>query len=101
MSESGVDEMTNGVLADLEGAVDALMGRLEALHSSLTEERTRREELEELVRRIQSEGDDPSAVAHRLSELETRNADLEDRLERGREAAERLLARVRYLEEQR
>ena len=43
---------------------------------------------------------DPGALVERLTDLESRNRELNERLEEGREGVERLLARIRFLEEQ-
>ena len=47
-----------------------------------------------------SEGDEnPARMAQRLKLLDQENGDLKRRIEAGREIAQRLLARVRYLED--
>jgi hypothetical protein len=58
-------------------------------------------ELEALLARFSSGEEDPGAYVEKLRTLEEENADLRGRIEQGREAAQRLLARIRFLEEQR
>jgi predicted nuclease with TOPRIM domain len=66
---------------------------------ALAEERS--EELEELLRRFTGHEVEPAQILARLRKLEEENADLRTRLEQGREGVERLLAKIRFLENQR
>ena len=71
-----------------------LTGRLE-----VAERRVR--ELDGLLRRISGGELQPSDLLQRMREVEAENKELRSRLERGRDGIERLLARIRFLEEQR
>lgn len=81
------------------------MGRtleeLERLRGELAGSETRRAELNDLLQGFQEGGRDPVEMAGRLGTLEKENADLRERVARGREGVERLLARIRFLEDQR
>lgn len=88
-------------LQALEGAVGRLLDRVRTLAAAEEKADARRAEVEELLRRITSGDESPASMHVRMRELEVENADLKDRLTRGRETVERLLARIRYLEDQR
>ncbi len=53
------------------------------------------------MRRVAKSPADAGDLLTRLKRLEDENFDLRERIERGREGVERLLARVRFLENQR
>ena len=84
----------------LERAVSKALARIDELFTRAQEAEARSAELAEIVRRFT--GDKPGAdrLLTRLSHLETENSDLRTRVDRGREGVERLLARVRFLEDQ-
>jgi hypothetical protein len=65
---------------------------------SLAEEKS--EELEELLRRFTGHEVEPGDMVSRLRKLEEENVDLRARLDQGREGVERLLAKIRFLENQ-
>jgi hypothetical protein len=65
---------------------------------TLAEEKS--EELEELLKRFTGHEVAPSDMVSRLRALEEENEDLRSRLEQGREGVERLLAKIRFLENQ-
>jgi hypothetical protein len=56
--------------------------------------------MEALLKRFTEEGEDPRELTARLRTLESDNAELVSRLRKGKEAVDRLLARIRFLEEQ-
>jgi chromosome segregation ATPase len=56
--------------------------------------------MEEILRKFSGGEEDPASLAARLQELEAANRDLLERLSKGRAGVERLLARIRFLEEQ-
>ena len=58
-------------------------------------------ELNELMRRVAGNPAEAGDLLTRLKLLEDENADLRSRLERGKAGVDRLLAKVRFLEEQR
>ena len=83
---------------DLEAAVQAAVEQLGTLRSELAQARSRRDEVEGLLRKMTKGEESPAHMAEKLKALEAENADLRARLEEGRAAAERLLARVNYLQ---
>lgn len=87
-------------LARLEEAVEATLSRLGALEADLKESRRQASEMEEVLRKFTGGEEDPSQMVSRLHRLEKENKMLLDRMQKGREGVERLLARIRFLEEQ-
>ena len=88
-------------LRSLEKAVAGLIDRLRASEARASDADRRREEVEELLREMTEGTADPAAMSERLEELETENADLRARVDRGLEGVERVLSRVRFMEDQR
>jgi len=85
----------------LETAVDVVLDRVSELESRLRVAEARARELDGVLKRI-SEGElQPSDLLDRLRSLEGENDRLRERLDQGREGVERLLAKIRFLEEQR
>jgi chromosome segregation ATPase len=84
----------------LEEAVDAAVARVEELRNRLAESQGQGRDMEELLQRFTGEGEDPATLLARLRALEIENEDLMKRLRQGKEGVERLLARIRFLEEQ-
>lgn len=75
--------------------------RLRELRARARDAEARSEEFQELLKRFTADEGEAGRLLTRLRTLETENADLRDRLDKGREGVERMLARVRFLEEQR
>ena len=118
-SREGVDpdveaKMTPGkVFADLEEAVDEVLSELEDLRGRWSEARSRCQDLERSLQGFVQGDLEPGELTRRLRALEGENRDLRGRLEEGRAGlavvdevvahlpgVERLLARIRFLEEQ-
>lgn len=103
MSDSGDKEERpdRAAFHALEALVGRAVDRLETLRMRAEAAEAKSAEMEELVRRFT--GDDAAAgrLLSRLEALEKENRDLRDRLERGRDGIDRVLARIRFLEEQR
>jgi predicted nuclease with TOPRIM domain len=59
-----------------------------------------REELSELVKRFTGDDAEAGLMLTRLKRLEDENADLRGRLDQGRAGVERMIARIRFLENQ-
>ena len=97
MSTSEAHSQMEGFEA-LEEAVGHALSRLETLQSELSATRSRRDEVEELLQKMNSGQESPAHMAEQLRALQAENTDLRNRLQEGREVVERLLARVRYLE---
>lgn len=93
--------MDREVFGALESAVGRALQRIRDLQEELDAARGRVEEVEELLRTFEAGEASPAEMKRRLDRLERENGIMHERLERGRDAAERLLARIRFLEEQR
>jgi predicted nuclease with TOPRIM domain len=91
----------------LESAVARLMAAYAEESSKVSAERTRADaaeartgELAELVKRFTGDEAEAGLMMTRLKDLEQENADLRSRLERGRDGVDRMIARIRFLENQ-
>lgn len=87
--------------AGLEEAVGRAIGRVRELEDELRAAEVRRRELEALLKRFTADDAEPSRMLDHLRRLEAENGEMRSRLEDGRAAVERLLARIRFLEEKR
>ena len=88
-------------LTELEQAVGRVLEEVESLRGRVKESESRTRNVEELLRRFTKGEVDPGNLQERLSELEAMNQGLLDRIDSGREGVERVLARIRFLEEHR
>lgn len=84
----------------LERAVNQLLGHLEDMEDRLSASEARSSELGEVVQRFTGEEGEADRILTRLHTLEEENADLRSRLQQGREGVDRLLAKIRFLENQ-
>ena len=87
-------------LSRLDEAVGGLLDELERLRKEHGEATSKAAELEELLANFVEGESEPGALVERVRELESENGDLRVRLEEGREGIRRMLARIRFLEEQ-
>ena len=104
MSSSGGEgrrPQANEALAELERAVEAAARRLHDLTTRVESAEERNRELRELVGRFTGDADEAGRLLSHLRQLDEENADLKVRLEAGRAGVDRILARIRFLEEQR
>ena len=104
MSSSGGDRLGQGAveaLAELEQAVEAAARRLRDLTERVEAAEARSRHLEELVGRFTGDADEAGRLIGRLGKLDEENADLKARLDAGRAGIDRILARIRFLEDQR
>lgn len=85
----------------LDTAVDQVLDQVRDLRARVRAVEGRNSELEALMARFETGSDSPGDFVQRMRALEAENGDLRGRIERGREAVERLLARIRFLEERR
>lgn len=99
MSQPGDDRGADG-FARLEDAVGELLDRLAETRVRAHAAEQKSDELAELVQRFTGDEQEAEQLMTRLKALETENADLRSRLERGREGVERMIARIRFLESQ-
>jgi predicted RNase H-like nuclease (RuvC/YqgF family) len=101
VSASAEDEpLERQALLRLEGAVGRLLGEMEALRARIRREEARVTEAETLMREVTQGVLDPADLERRVRELDAENADLRARISEGKEGVERLLARIRFLEDQ-
>jgi len=88
-------------LRELERAVGRALDRLGGLRKRAEAAEATSSELEELLRRFTGDAAEAGRMLTRLKSLEEENADLRARIAKGRQGVERMLARFRFLEEQR
>lgn len=101
MSKSGADEaMERSALSEVETAVGRLLEEMDLLRERTLRAETRVRDVEALLRRFTRGDEDPARLQRRAGELETENDELRARIVEARETVERLLARIRFLEEQ-
>lgn len=98
MSTSEGHDTENG-FDTLSQAIDRALARIGELEGELRRTRARRDEVEELLQRMTAGEESPAQMARRLKNLDRENVELRRRLDAGQEIADRLLARVRYLQE--
>jgi len=84
----------------LEHAVRKLLVEHDALRSRVRATDDRVRELELALRNVSAGEIDPVALAERTRELEAENSELLDRLGRARDSVQRILARMRFTEEE-
>ncbi len=87
-------------LAALEHAVGQALDRLERMSRRVQAAEAKSAELGEVVRRFTGDEGEAGRILSRLRHLESANADLEGRLAEGRAGIDRLLSKIRFLENQ-
>lgn len=85
----------------LEEAIDRLIEELRAARQEVEAARERADRGDQLLRQFVDGRQDPGALAERAKELEVQNEELRDRIRRGREGVDRILASIRFLEDRR
>ncbi|TVP74496.1 MAG: hypothetical protein EA352_10675 [Gemmatimonadales bacterium] len=101
MSTSGeAERQEREALSLLERAVGRLLAEMEAHEVRTRRAEARVRDVEALLRRFTRGDADPARLQERVGELEEENQELRRRLDEGRESVDRLLARIRFLEEQ-
>lgn len=101
MSKSGSDPTGTDAFARLTTAVDRALARVRELEGRVRDAEARSGELEGMLSRFTADEGAPSEMLERLSRLEAENGEMNGRLEAARGAVDRLLARIRFLEEKR
>lgn len=99
--ESGIEVAEGKALSRLEAVVDRLLEEHGAALGRAREAEARVEELEAHLSALAKDGSDPIVLREAIADLESRNADLKARIGEGREGVERLLSRIRFLEQRR
>lgn len=101
MSNPGVNgQPEREAFAALERAVGQALERLELMRKQVRAAETRSAELDEVVRRFTGDEAEAGRILTRLRHLEAENADLKGRLADGRAGIDRLLSKIRFLENQ-
>lgn len=95
------DSEDRAALAALEGAVARALERVDELERDAVSARARARELEGLLSAFSADDEAPDRMVARVRRLELENGDMRERMEEGRRSVERLLAKIRFLEEQR
>ena len=83
----------------LEKAVTAALEQVERLRSEVVRMHAQGEALEGLLKGVTSGEEGPREMLDKLHILEEENRDLRSRLDQGRAGVDRILARVKFLEE--
>lgn len=96
----GNGERPDAAFARLEGAVGQLLDRLARVRGRAEAAEARNAELTQLVQRFTGDEEDAGQLLTRLKRLEEENAELRGRLDQGRAGVERMIARIRFLENQ-
>ena len=94
-------ESTEAALAALERTVERGLRAIAQMERALREARERRDEVERLLAQLADGEENPARMQQRIQALTAENTELRRRIDEGREGVERLLARIRVLEEQR
>lgn len=89
----------SGTFTRLESAVRRLVRESARMKVELRSARERNRELMELLGPVAEGGVSPESLVERLRAAERERREFEKRLERGREVAERMMARIRFLED--
>ncbi len=103
MSNLGDDRGTQyeqKALTRLDKVVGQTVSRLEALRTRVEEVQAREADMRGLLGQFTTGELDPAEIMGHVRTLEEENEVLRCRLRDGKEAVERLLARIRFLEEQ-
>lgn len=89
----------NQAVKRLEKAVTAALEQVERLEGEVVRMHTQGEALEGLLKGVTSGKEGPREMIDKLQILEEENRDLRSRLDQGRAGVDRILARVKFLEE--
>lgn len=102
MSNPGGDsgQLEREAFAVLERAVGRMLDGLAHMRKRVEAAEARSAELDELVRRFTGNQVETDGLLARLKQLEDDNMDLRGRLDEGRAGIDRLLAKIRFLENQ-
>ena len=84
----------------LERAVGHTLDRLASLNDRVAQAEGKGVELEELLRQFTGHEVEPGQIVTRLRILEEENTELRSRVDEARAGIERLLAKIRFLEDQ-
>lgn len=96
---SRVDATERQALTRLEAGVGRLLSEREDLSRRVEFAEGRVQDLEALLRRFTKGDADPAALQATISRLELENDSMREKIREGREGVDRLLARLRFLED--
>ncbi len=96
---SPVEVSPDQAVERLEKAVTVALDQVEQLKGELVRMHTQGEALEGLLKGVTSGEEGPREMIDKLHILEEENRDLRSRLDQGRAGVDRILARVKFLEE--
>lgn len=85
----------------LELAVGRVVAEVRGLRRRAKEAEERAERIDELLREFSEGSEDPGTLARKVAKLEGENEALRARIRRGREGIDRIMARIRFLEDRR
>ena len=85
---------------ELERIVDAALRHLGEVTRRAEMAEARNAEFESLIKRFAGDEGDAGQVLHRLAELEEDNENMRSRLEAGQVSVDKLIAKIRFMEEQ-
>ena len=85
---------------ELERIVDAAVRHLGEVTRRAEMAEDRNAEFEALIKRFAGDEGDAGQVLHRLAELEEDNENMRSRLEAGQVSVDKLIAKIRFMEEQ-
>ena len=88
-------------VARLEEAITTVLDEVHRLRGEISRMDAQGRELEGLLRGVTSGEEGPREMVDRLHVLDDENRDLRARLKVGKDGVEKLLKRIRFLEEQR
>ena len=88
-------------MGSLEKAIDLAIVEVRTARERAGEAEWQARRSAEMLRQFVSGDEDPGALSRRIVALESENEDLRARIERGREAIDRILASLRFLENRR
>lgn len=94
------DSPERQALGRLESAVGRILDELSRTRDELARERGRIAAAEGALEAFRAGEEDPVELRERVLALERENEDLKERVTKSRQVVERLLARIRFLEEQ-
>jgi predicted RNase H-like nuclease (RuvC/YqgF family) len=102
MSESAgkrVDATERQALARLEAGVGRLLADRGELTKRVEQAEARVQDLEALLKRFTKGDANPAALQATISLLESENEVMREKIREGREGVDRLLARIRFIED--
>ena len=91
----------HAAFVELERIVGAALEHLAEVAERAEMAEARNAEFEELIKRFTGDESEAGQVLHRLAQLEEDNEDMCSQLEAGRDGVDKLIAKIRFLEEQR